>query len=188
MITSRQQFTAAIAALNLSEVTAVMALALDLVHYAPVEVEAYKQANDEYRKGKTKRSKAPPAHAVLTAIDKASKPARGAAWFLADFRALSQHRRDAMTAAWRGMSEAEYLAERNKRTQKSRNAKPAAKPTAKPTASTQTAPAATLIKGKAQSATDSRAIDVAHKILDADYKPTRAELVLLAEALIGDSE
>lgn len=184
MITSRQQFTAAISALNLSEVTAIMALAFDLVHYAPAEIEAYKQANDEYRKGKTGRSKAPPAHAVLAAIDKASKPARGAAWFLADFRALSQHRRDAMTAAWRGMSEAEYLAERNNRTKKSRNAKP----TAKPTASTQTAPAATLIKGKAQSATDSRAIDVAHKIIDSDYKPTRAELVLLAEALIGDSE
>ena len=115
MITSRQQFTAAIAALNLSEVTAVMARALDLMHYAPVEVEAYKQANDEYRKGKTKRSKAPPRMPYSRPLIKPASP-RALMQFLADFRALSQHRRDAMTAAWRGMSEADILRSANNRT------------------------------------------------------------------------
>ena len=67
-------------------------------------------------------------------------------------------------------------------------AAPPVTPETPPAPTLQTTPAATLIKGKAQSAADSRAIDVAHKILDADYKPTRAELVLLAEALLGDSE
>ena len=101
-------------------------------------------------------------------------------------KVATEHERNAMTAALRGMTAAQFLAKNNARKQK-KSVTPVT-PETPPAPTLQAAPAATLIKGKAQSATDDRAIAVAHKILDADYKPTRAELVLLAEALLGDSE
>jgi len=171
-------FKAALLTARATAAEAVMQVACDLVQYAPVEVEAYalSKARGDCQK-------------LLKALGAAVKD------FTKTWQDVAtQHERDAMTAAWRGLSAAQYLAERNKRTKKSREAKPTTKapehfaPDAKPEVSAQLAPAATLVKGKAQSATDDRAIAVARKILDADYKPTRAELVLMAEALIGDSE
>ena len=171
-------FKAALLVARATSAEAFMQIACELVQYAPVEVEAYAASQ---KRGDCQK--------LLKALGAAVKD------FTKTWQDVAtQHERDAMTAAWRGLSAEQYLAERNKRTKKSRDAKPAAKapehfaPDAKPEVNAQLAPAATLVKGKAQSATDDRAVAVARKILDADYKPTRAELVLLAEALIGDSE
>lgn len=159
-------FKAALLAARATAAEAVMQVALTLVAYAPAEAEAY--AASQKRGDCQKLLKA------LSTIKGFEKTWREVA---------TQHERDAMTAAWRGMTAAQFLAKNNARKQK----KPIT-PDTPPAPALQTAPAATLVKGKAQSAADDRAIAVAHKILDADYKPTRAELVLLAEALIGDSE
>jgi len=161
-------FKAALLAARATAAEAVMQVALTLVAYAPVEAEAY--AASQKRGDCQKLLKA---LGTLKGFDKTWR------------EVATQHERDAMTAAWRGMTATQFLAKNKARKQK----KPApVMPETPPAPTLQAAPAATLIKGKAQSATDSRAIDVAHKILDADYKPTRAELVLLAEALLGDSE
>ena len=170
-------FKAALLNARATAAEAVMQVACDLVQYAPAEAEAYALS-------KTRGDCQKLLKALGAAVKDFTKTWQDVA---------TQHERDAMTAAWRGLSAAQYLAERNKRTKKSRDAKPTKAPEhftpdAKPEANTQLAPAATLVKGKAQSATDDRAVAVARKILDADYKPTRAELVLLAEALLGDLE
>lgn len=165
-------FKAALLAARATAAEAVMQVALTLVAYAPVEAETY--AASQKRGDCQKLLKA---LSTLKGFDKTWR------------EVATQHERDAMTAAWRGMTAAQFLAKNNARKHK----KPAppvtpVTPETPPAPALQTTPAATLVKGKAQSAADSRAIDVAHKILDADYKPTRAELVLLAEALLGDSE
>ena len=159
-------FKAALLAARATAAEAVMQVALTLVAYAPAEAEAY--AASQKRGDCQKLLKA---LGTLKGFEKTWR------------EVATQHERDAMSAAWRGMTAAQFLAKNNARKQKK-----VAAPETPPTPAMQAMPAATLIKGKAQSATDDRAIDVAHKILDTDYKPTRAELVLLAEALIGDSE
>ena len=165
-------FKAALLAARATAAEAVMQVALALVAYAPAEAEAY--AASQKRGDCQKLLKA---LGTLKGFDKTWR------------EVATQHERDAMTAAWRGMTAAQFLAKNNARKQK----KPAppvtpVTPETPPAPTLQVTPAATLIKGKAQSAVDDRAIAVAHKILDSDYKPTRAELVLLAEALLGDSE
>lgn len=159
-------FKAALLAARATAAEAVMQVALTLVAYAPAEAEAYAASQ--------KRGDCQKLLKTLGTLKGFEKTWREVA---------TQHERDAMTAAWRGMTAAQFLAKNNARKQKK-----AVTPETAPAPALQAMPAATLVKGKAQSATDSRAIDVAHKILDADYKPTRAELVLLAEALLGDSE
>lgn len=159
-------FKAALLAARATAAEAVMQVALTLVAYAPVEAEAY--AASQKRGDCQKLLKA---LGTLKGFEKTWR------------EVATQHERDAMTAAWRGMTAAQFLAKNNARKQKK-----VAAPETAPTPALQITPAATLIKGKAQSAPDNRAIAVAHKIIDMDYKPTRAELVLLAEALIGDSE
>lgn len=182
-------FRAALLVARTTSAETFMQIACDLVQYAPAEAEAYATAPS---KGACQKLTKALTLALPDVYEKKKLVVYGFERVWRD--EATQHERDAMTAAWRGLSAAQYLAERNKRTKKSRDAKPAAKapehfaPAAKPEVSAQIAPAATLIKGKAQSATDDRALTVARKILDSDYKPTRAELVLLAEALIGDSE
>ena len=172
-------FKAALLAARATAAEAVMQVALTLVAYAPAEAEAY--AASQKRGDCQKLLKA---LGTLKGFEKTWR------------EVATQHERDAMTAAWRGMTATQFLAKNNARKQK-KPAPPATPetppalqvtPETAPAPALQVTPAATLVKGKSQSATDSRAIDVAHKILDADYKPTRAELVLLAEALIGDSE
>ena len=162
-------FKAALLAARATAAEAVMQVALTLVAYAPAEAEAY--AASQKRGDCQKLLKA---LGTLKGFEKTWR------------EVATQHERDAMAAAWRGMTAAQFLAKNNARKQK--KPAPPATPETPPAPTLQTTPAATLIKGKAQSAADSRAIDVAHKILDADYKPTRAELVLLAEALLGESE
>ena len=181
-------FRAALLVARTTSAETFMQIACDLVQYAPVEAEAYAAAPS---KGACQKLTKALTLALPDVYEKNKLVIYGFERVWRD--EATQHERDAMTAAWRGMSAEQYLAERNKRTKKSRDAKPSKAPEhfapdAKPEVNAQLAPAATLVKGKAQSATDSRAIDVAHKIIDSDYKPTRAELVLLAEALIGDSE
>lgn len=182
-------FRAALLVARTTSAETFMQVACALVQYAPAEAEAYALAPS---KGACQRLTKALTLALPDVYEKKKLVVHG---FERVWRGeATQHERDAMTAAWRGLSAEQYLAERNERTKKSRDAKLTTKapehfaPDAKPEVNAQIAPAATLIKGKAQSAADSRAIDVAHKILDTDYKPTRAELVLLAEALIGDSE
>lgn len=164
-------FKAALLAARATAAEAVMQVALTLVDYAPAEFEAY--AASQKRGDCQKLLKA---LGTLKGFEKTWR------------EVATQHERDAMTAAWRGMTAAQFLAKNNARKQK-KPAPPVTPETAPaPAPALQVTPAATLIKGKAQSAVDDRAIAVAHKILDSDYKPTRAELVLLAEALLGDSE
>ncbi len=162
-------FKAALLAARATAAEAVIQVALTLVAYAPVEAEAY--AASQKRGDCQKLLKA------LSTIKGFEKTWREVA---------TQHERDAMTAAWRGMTAAQFLAKNKARKQK-KAATPVTSDTP-PAPALQAAPAVTLIKGKAQSAIDDRAIAVARKIIDSDYKPTRAELVLLAEALLGDSE
>ena len=164
-------FKAALLAARATAAEAVMQVALTLVDYAPAEFEAYAASK--------KRGDCQKLLKALGTLKGFEKTWREVA---------TQHERDAMTAAWRGMTAAQFLAKNNARKQK-KPAPPVTPETAPaPAPALQVTPAATLIKGKAQSAVDDRAIAVAHKILDSDYKPTRAELVLLAEALLGDSE
>ena len=164
-------FKAALLAARATAAEAVMQVALTLVAYAPAEAEAY--AASQKRGDCQKLLKA---LGTLKGFEKTWR------------EVATQHERDAMTAAWRGMTAAQFLAKNNARKQK-KPAPPVTPETAPaPAPALQVTPAATLIKGKAQSATDTRALAVARKILDTDYKPTRAELVLMAEALIGESE
>lgn len=181
-------FRAALLVARTTSAETFMQVACDLVQYAPVEAEAYAIAPS---KGACQKLTKALTLALPDVYEKKKLIVYGFERVWRD--EATQHERDAMTAAWRGLSAAQYLAERNKRTKKSRDKKPPKAPehfapNAKPEVSAQATPAATLVKGKAQSATDDRALAVARKILDADYKPTRAELVLMAEALIGDNE
>lgn len=174
-------FHAAIIAARTTSTETFMQVALALVPYAPVEVEAY--AASQKRGDCQKLLKA--LGSALPDVYEGKKLVMHGFTYVYK-KVATEHERNAMTAALRGMTAAQFLAKNNARKQK----KPVTPvtPETPPAPTLQAAPAATLIKGKAQSATDDRAIAVAHKILDADYKPTRAELVLLAEALLGDSE
>ena len=177
-------FHAALLAARTTSTETFMQAALSLVAYAPVEVEAY--AASQSRGDCQKLLKA--LGSALPDVYAGKKLVMHGFTYVYK-KVATEHERNAMTAAWRGMTAAQFLAKNNARKQK----KPAlpvtpVTPETPPTPALQTAPAATLIKGKAQSAVDDRAIAVAHKIIDSDYKPTRAELVLMAEALIGDSE
>ena len=180
-------FHAAIIAARTTSVETFMQVALALVPYAPAELEAYAASQE---RGDCQKLLKALGSALPDVYENEKLVMHG---FTYVYKTVAtEHERNAMTAAWRGMTAAQFLAKNNARKQK----KPAppvtpvtpVTPETPPAPTLQAAPAATLIKGKAQSATDSRAIDVAHKILDADYKPTRAELVLLAEALLGESE
>ena len=162
-------FKAALLAARATAAEAVMQVALTLVAYAPAEAEAY--AASQKRGDCQKLLKA---LGTLKGFEKTWR------------EVATQHERDAMSAAWRGMTAAQFLAKNNARKQK--KPAPPVTPETAPAPALQAMPAATLVKGKSQSATDDRAVAVAHKIIDSDYKPTRAELVLLAEALLGESE
>jgi len=174
-------FHAAIIAARTTSVETFMQVALALVPYAPAEFEVY--AASQKRGDCQKLLKA--LGSALPDVYEGKKLVMHGFTYVYKTVA-TEHERNAMTAAWRGMTAAQFLAKNNARKQK----KPVTPvtPETPPAPTLQTTPAATLIKGKAQSATDDRALTVARKILDADYKPTRAELVLLAEALLGDSE
>ena len=173
-------FHAAIIAARTTSVETFMQVALALVPYAPAELEAY--AASQKRGDCQKLLKA--LGSALPDVYEGKKLVMHGFTYVYK-KVATEHERNAMTAAWRGMTATQFLAKNKARKQK----KPApVTPETPPAPTLQAAPAATLIKGKAQSAVDDRAIAVAHKILDADYKPTRAELVLLAEALLGDSE
>lgn len=173
-------FHAAIIAARTTSVETFMQVALALVPYAPAELEAYAASQ---KRGDCQKLLKALGSALPDVYENKKLVMHG---FTYVYKTVAtEHERNAMTAAWRGMTATQFLAKNKARKQK----KPApVTPETPPAPTLQAAPAATLIKGKAQSATDSRALDVAHKILDADYKPTRAELVLLAEALLGDSE
>ena len=174
-------FHAALIAARTTSTETFMQVALSLVAYAPAEVEAY--AASQSRGDCQKLLKA--LGFALPDVYEGKKLVMYGFTYVYKTVA-TEHERNAMTAAWRGMTAEEFLAKNRARKQK--KPAPSVTPETPPAPTLQTAPAATLIKGKAQSATDDRAIAVAHKILDADYKPTRAELVLLAEALLGESE
>lgn len=174
-------FHAAIIAARTTSTETFMQVALALVPYAPAEFEAY--AASQERGDCQKLLKA--LGSALPDVYEGKKLVMHGFTYVYKTVA-TEHERNAMTAAWRGMTAAQFLAKNNARKQK--KPAPPVTPETPPAPALQTAPTAMLIKGKAQSAADSRAIDVAHKIIDSDYKPTRAELVLLAEALIGDSE
>lgn len=171
-------FHAALIAARTTSTETFMQVALSLVAYAPAEVEAYVASQS---RGDCQKLLKALGSALPDVYEGKKLVMHGFAYVYKTV--ATEHERNAMTAAWRGMTAAQFLAKNNARKQKK-----VAAPETPPTPALQAMPAATLIKGKAQSAADSRAIDVAHKILDTDYKPTRAELVLLAEALIGDSE
>ena len=174
-------FHAAIIAARTTSVETFMQVALALVPYAPAELEAYAASQ---KRGDCQKLLKALGSALPDVYENKKLVMHG---FTYVYKTVAtEHERNAMTAAWRGMTAAQFLAKNNARKQK--KAVTPATPKTPPAPTLQVTPAATLIKGKAQSATDSRAIDVAHKIIDSDYKPTRAELVLLAEALIGDSE
>lgn len=174
-------FHAALLAARTTSVETFMQAALSLVVYAPSEVETY--AASQSRGDCQKLLKA--LGSALPDVYEGKKLVMYGFTYVYKTVA-TEHERNAMTAAWRGMTAAQFLAKNNARKQKKPT--PPVTPETPPAPTLQTTPAATLVKGKAQSAADDRAIAVAHKILDTDYKPTRAELVLLAEALIGDSE
>lgn len=174
-------FHAALLAARTTSVETFMQAALSLVAYAPSEVETY--AASQSRGDCQKLLKA--LGSALPDVYEGKKLVMYGFTYVYKTVA-TEHERNAMTAAWRGMTAEEFLAKNRARKQKKPT--PPVTPETPPAPTLQTTPAATLVKGKAQSATDDRAIAVAHKILDTDYKPTRAELVLLAEALIGDSE
>ncbi len=176
-------FHAALLAARTTSVETFMQAALSLVAYAPSEVETY--AASQSRGDCQKLLKA--LGSALPDVYEGKKLVMYGFTYVYKTVA-TEHERNAMTAAWRGMTAEEFLAKNRARKQKKANAPVTPEAAPAPAPALQVTPAATLVKGKAQSATDSRAIDVAHKILDADYKPTRAELVLLAEALLGDSE
>ena len=171
-------FHAALIAARTTSTETFMQVALSLVAYAPAEVEAYAASQ---KRGDCQKLLKALGFALPDVYEGKKLVMYG---FTHVYKTVAtEHERNAMTAAWRGMTAVQFLAKNKARKQK----KPAL-PETPPTPALQVTPAATLIKGKAQSATDSRAIDVAHKILDTDYKPTRAELVLLAEALLDESE
>lgn len=174
-------FHAALLAARTTSVETFMQAALSLVAYAPSEVETYAASQS---RGDCQKLLKALGSALPDVYENKKLVMHG---FTYVYKTVAtEHERNAMTAAWRGMTAAQFLAKNNARKQK--KPAPPVTPETAPAPALQAMPAATLIKGKAQSATDSRAIDVAHKIIDSDYKPTRAELVLLAEALIGDSE
>ena len=178
---AQYDFHAAVIAARTTSVETFMQVALALVPYAPAEFEAYAASQ---KRGDCQKLLKALGSALPDVYEGKKLVVHG---FTYVYKTVaSEHERNAMTAAWRGMTAAQFLAKNNARKQK--KPAPPVTPETPPAPTLQTAPAATLIKGKAQSATDSRAIDVAHKIIDSDYKPTRAELVLLAEALLGESE